>query len=97
MNGVQSSQAKVQSGVFRGSIFGPLLTLIYISDLALACKSCEVFLVADDTNINGLSCRIQEINNDLDKVSQQLKANKLSLSFKTAIQVNKTNKTASSN
>ena len=62
-------------------ILGPLLFLIYIKVLRLARKSCDVFLIADDTNINRLSCGIPENNNDMDKVSHGLKANKLSLNF----------------
>ena len=41
--------------------------------------------------LSNINC-YPEINNDMDKVSRWLKANKLSLNFETTVQVNITNK-----
>ncbi len=88
INGVKSSSRTVRCGVAQGSILGPLLFLIYINDLPRVCKSCEVFLFADDTNITGINCSLQSFNDDLIAVTEWLNSNKLSLNFEKTVQVN---------
>ena len=46
-----SEQLAVIFGVPQGSCLGPLLFLIYINDISNICKSNELILFADDTNI----------------------------------------------
>ena len=43
-----SQPASVSCGVLQGSILGPLLFLIYVSDMSQAVK-CDIFLHADDS------------------------------------------------
>ena len=50
INGSQSSWAYVESWVPQGSVFGPLLLLIYVNDLETGIKSSVKFF-ADDTSL----------------------------------------------
>ena len=49
--GENSEQLAVIFGVPQGSCLGPLLFLIYINDISNICKSNELILFADHTNI----------------------------------------------
>ena len=76
----------ITCGVPQGSILGPLLFLIYVNDLYKCCPKLTPVMFADDTN---LFCSNEDIpnlfsmmNNELKKVSQWFKANKLSLNVK---------------
>ena len=85
-NGSQSSQQMIKCGVPQRSILGPLLFLICINDLCIACKSTEPVLFADDTNLfsigsNAISLQ-DGVNNDLTLIVEWLKVNKLSLNIK---------------
>ena len=83
VSGFDSSKRFVLHGVPQGSVLGPLLFLIYINDLPNALSDCETNLFADDTCLllSDSNLRILEnrVNSDLVKLSQWLKANKISL------------------
>ena len=85
-NTYKSSEKVITCGVPQGSILGPLLFLIYINDLSKICCFTTPFLFADDTNLlhHNKDPKIleKEINQDLDKISEWLKANRLSLNIK---------------
>ena len=51
VNGTTSSEAEVRSGVPQGSVLGPLLFLIHISDINYKISDSTVSCFADDTRI----------------------------------------------
>ena len=51
VNGTTSSEAQVRSGVPQGSVLGPLLFLIHISDINYEIADSTVSYFADDTRI----------------------------------------------
>ena len=80
----KSSGKSVSSGVPQGSTLGPLLFLIYINDLPNACNLC-IRLFADDASLT-MSSKSKlllenHMNNELIKVDEWLKTNKLSLNY----------------
>ena len=51
VNGTTSSEAQVRSGVPQGTVLGPLLFLIHISDINYEIANSTVSCFADDTRI----------------------------------------------
>ena len=84
---VKSDKSNIKTGVHQGSILGPLLFVIYVNDISLASKICTAIIYGDDTSLsstlNTFRCNTSvNINNQLSKISELLKVNKLSLNTK---------------
>jgi hypothetical protein len=83
LNGVSSGLKPIDFGVPQGSILGPLLFILYINDISACSDILNFILFADDTNLFYSNKDIRElvmiVNNELLKLSEWLRANKLSL------------------
>ena len=84
-NKIQSKSIPITTGVPQGSILGPLLFIIYLNDISLSTKLFKIIVYADDTtlmaNLSDFNegNRDQIINDELSKINNWLKLNKLSL------------------
>ena len=67
VNGLNSKLAHIHCGVPQGSILGPLLFLIYISDPNCAIRYCSVHQFADDTNLSNYNNSVKRMRNKLSK------------------------------
>ena len=83
VNGMRSSNRKIECGVPQGSTLGPLLFVIYINDLAECLEECNVSLYADDTCIytehRNAKSAVDTLNKELSVINHWLKVNKLVL------------------
>ena len=62
VNGVSSDIKNIYIGVPQGSCSGPLLFLLYISDLTFALKRAEANMYADDTMISYSSKTLDDLH-----------------------------------
>ena len=91
---------QIACGVPQGSILGPILFLLYTSDIKNASKTLKFLLFADDTSTLLISKSIQELENvynkELSHVIDWLNANKLTLNVEKSnlVLFRKTKKTS---
>ena len=78
-----SELRRINCGVPKGSVLGPLLFLIYVSDLRHASNLFHAITFADDTNLftaaPTLNSLCDSVNIELDKVKTWLHCNRLCL------------------
>jgi hypothetical protein len=71
LNDVFSSPSAVTSGVVQGSVLGPILFALYVSDLPTVCPDCSIGQYADDTKAS------RQITKPHDRVMLQSSLNAL--------------------
>jgi hypothetical protein len=85
LNHNQSSVRSIHCGIPQGSNLGPLLFFIYVNDLPNCLEESVPSIFADDTNISVNGTSLDEIgnklNSEINKVSNWLIANKLTLNL----------------
>ena len=85
-NTKDSDFMKITCGVPQGSILGPLLFILYINDIVKVSTVLNPVLFADDTSLfhahTDFDTLIEEINEELQKITTWFHTNKLSLNIK---------------
>ena len=85
-NGATSDVKFVESGVPQGSILGPLLFILFMSDFSRLSTLLFSIRFADDTNVflggTEYSKLFKSLNNELENVTKWLNANRLTVNMK---------------
>ena len=85
-NGICSQKMTIECGVPQGSILGPLLFFLYVNDICNVSSIFPFVLFADDTNLfyshKNISDLIDQVNRELNKLSNWFSANRLSINLK---------------
>ena len=64
---VKSNLLNTRHDVPQGSILGPLLFLIYVKDLFVACPDCLCLLFADDTSLVFSGKNVEHLSYNINK------------------------------
>ena len=85
LNNCNSNLHGVNCGVPQGSLLGPLLFIVYINDFCRSSDILSFILFADDSNLffshDNPHTLVNTINSELKKITQWIRANKLSLNL----------------
>ena len=87
IRGYESSNAPVTYGTTKGSIFGPLIFILYVNDI-FECldEEISIFMYADDTLILSKSEDVHDVaiksEQALEKIMYWSEVNKLSINYK---------------
>ena len=85
-NSKRTTLSQTTCSVPQGSILGPLLLLIFVNDLNNVSSILDPIMFADDTNLFYSNKNIHQlfakVNEELEKIGDWFKANKLSLNNK---------------
>ena len=85
LNGHSSELQYINCGVPQGSLLGPLLFILYINDFCRSSDILSFILFADDTNLflshSDPNYLVNTVNIELGKLTQWIRANKLSLNL----------------
>ena len=82
---VTSEPKPVSLGVLQGSILGPILFLLFVSDMPLHLNNSTIDIYADDTtlslsaNWNNITSLTQALSNDLENIEKWSNENKMSI------------------
>ena len=85
LNGSNSNFHSIKCGVPQGSLLGPLLFILYINDFCRSSNVMSFILFADDTTLfyshHDPIQLVNIINSELQKLTQWIRANRLSLNL----------------
>ena len=83
INETKSEVRSISCGIPQGSVFGPLLFILYVNDLSTASHNLFSILFADDTSVfmkgESINEVINMLNIELHKITVWLESNKLTL------------------
>ena len=85
LNDHNSTLKDIKCGVPQGSLLGPLLFIVYINDFCRSSDILSFILFADDSNVffshdNPVNL-VNTVNAELNKLTEWIRANKLSLNL----------------